>query len=166
MKSIYSAVIIALFFLSCKSPDKKPGDVINPDNGITENKNVQDTSKSQWPDNYYEGWMGDTSVRAFYTSSASSYSDSEKQNARIRLAWLMLLDSYSLNRHDMEIAERLASARLFEDMGKEHILHKYQQGKLTIFIQKSDPRLREQWNAALLTMEDKIPDLKEKRKEK
>lgn len=170
-KILYVFILLSIAlntFLQCKSSPKNSSDENTQDNSheevVIQNKDEASSSSKEWPSNYYEGWVGSTTVQAFYTGLSDQISEDDERQARVRLAWLMLLESYNLTREDMPVAERLAESRLFEELGEETLLNRRENHKIMIYIKKTDPALKEKWDAALFTMENKIPRLKNLRK--
>lgn len=163
MRKILFGFVLLLLFSQCKTAEKPKENLSDP---VTINQVKDDTTNKPagWPASYYEGWVDSTTVQAFYSTSSGSVTEEDRHQIRVRLAWLMLIESYNLSRGDMSVAERLSESRLFQEIGEETILERNEKGKWMLYIKKTDPALRSKWNSALLTMEEKLPRLRTLRK--
>ncbi|MCS6985740.1 MAG: hypothetical protein NZM25_11530 [Leptospiraceae bacterium] len=112
---------------------------------------------------FTEGWISAEKAQALYQGTLDTMAAEE---ARERLAWLMLLEYYELQRGDREAARALAKSAFFHKLGHEEIKEQELRGKKLVFISKEKKGLRDEWEAFLPTLEEKYPSLKARRLKK
>lgn len=109
---------------------------------------------------FKEGWISPHKVQALWQSNNPL---SMEEEARERLAWLMLLEYYELQREDREIARQLAKSNFFINLGSETTKIIPKASKSTIWIAKEKNGLQNEWEAFLPNLEQKYPSLKNRR---
>ena len=118
-----------------------------------------------WREASREGWHNSTRAQATFSSTDSSISKENLQKeARERLAWLLLLDSYNVTRNEKSIAQTLATSNFFASFGKEEIYEKKENGRSMVLIIRKGSNLKNDWNNSLGKLESRFPELQKLRK--
>ena len=178
MQRIIPALLLMSSMLFCKTEQKKltpqvknDATEVKPPEKKEQNRYVVDEStglkkNKEWKTSLKEGWLDDSSAQALISTVTGNGAAKEKQlkEARERLAWLLLINSYDLQRADMALAEKLARSNLFKNFGKEEIFEQVEDNKLFIIVKRSNPSLKAEWKAIKEKIEKKEPRLTALRK--
>ncbi|GEM_PF-1886940 len=165
MKKIFT-IAPMLLLAYCSTAEKE-------NTGVTQNSkssaSVVSSSSSSATENFStlkEGWVNLQTARAIISIKEDEMMTEEAENllARERLAWLLLLESYNLSREDKLIATRLAASESFIELAPETVRSNTHDGVKRILMEKSGSNFQGDWEAFLVRIEKKYPELSAKRK--
>ena len=112
-----------------------------------------------------EGWIDMNTFQVYIKEPYSQDLNKHIDKTKVRLAWLLLLDGYRLKKEDLSIAKRLVNSRLFKKVGEQQVFHKLENEKAYVLVVLKADNLKEIWEYARLKIEDKIPILRDRRKQ-
>ncbi len=112
-----------------------------------------------------EGWIDNDTFQAYIKEPFSQDMERHIDKAKVRLAWLLLLDSYRLRKEDYSIAKRLVNSSLYKRAGEQQVFHKIENEKAYVLVTLKADNLKEAWEYARLKIEDKLPKLQSVRKD-
>ena len=165
--ALFSLLTLSLFY--CKTPVTKNGATTG--NGSSSSTFVEDKQtglmkNAKWGTSLKEGWLDEGKAQALISKSGSVDKEAMTKEARERLAWLLLLDSYDLTRADKNLAARLARSKVFRDFGSEKVFEHNEKGKAFVIVQRSASNLKKNWQNIMSRVEAKEPRLSSLRRKK
>lgn len=171
MRIAGSSLLLALVSLACSSAQKtetvtntQTTEIRREKNEVAKETRQRDAITATQTD-FAEGWISADRAQAFYSTTADNLKEeTDILLARERLAWLLLLERYDLQREDRVIATQLAKSNLFQQFGTEKIEKQTKGERVTILLSKSKPGLRAEWENTLVAIENRFPELKNRRR--
>ncbi len=147
-KSLYIGILFAFVF--CKSEEKK--------------KEAPIKKEVLQPQEVKEGWVRENLIQAYYVGKGVEEEEAIFQ-AKKRLSWLLLIDTYELSKGDEYLAEKVARSKSFQKLGEEKIFKVKEGDIIRILYQRTGENLREKWEDLLKKLENIEPRLKILRRE-